>query len=393
MFLAQLRLTQFRNFRSQELEFERPITVLQGPNGAGKTNFLDSVCYLATCKSHKSQTDPHSIHSDAPAGSLAYFEIRAAVRDSRGDTQDLRVFFGPGQADGRPRKLLEANGARQRAVDMMGRLRVILFIPQDTQLLSGGPGLRRRALDIALCQIDRAYFAQLLQYQQVLRERNALLKQLRLRGNLSAVQVEQETGYWDDALVRTGAAVMSARASWLELLAHGARPYHARMTENREELSLDYRPSVRLAGELSVNPASASVSDWEAAFQTRLQESLADDLGRASTGAGPHRDNVDFRSNSLSLSEYGSRGQQRTAIVAYRLAEVGGVAERSGAAPVLLLDDVMSELDAARQATVVDAVRRVDQVIMTTTDWEQFPGDFLDEASLWNLREGLLQPA
>lgn len=392
MFLTQIKLTQFRNFKEQELDFQQPFTVLQGPNGAGKTNFLDSICYLATCKSHKSQTDSHSINSEVASPALSFFEIRGTVQDVAGNEQSLRVFYGPGE--GRVFKVFEANGLRQRAVDMMGRLRVILFIPNDTRLLSEGPGLRRRALDITLCQMDKKYFRHLLQYQRLMRERNALLKQLRQQGGgLSSARLEQETAYWNESLVQQGAEVMRARAGWVRLLSGKAQPYHARMTSQKEVLRMEYRPSVRASSSKEEDLAELSLAEWEEAFRSRLQESLASDLARAATSAGPHRDNVEFRSNDLLLSEFGSRGQQRTAIVAYRLAEVEGIRERCQEAPLLLLDDVMSELDQTRQGTVVEAVLKASQVVMTTTDWNQFPRKFLDQATCWQVREGMLQPA
>ncbi len=393
MFLTRLKLTQFRNFAEQELVFDRPFTVLQGPNGAGKTNFLDSICYLATCKSHKSQTDSHSINRAASSPALSFFEIQGTVRDPDGYEQALRVFYGPGQTDDRERKILEADGLRRRAMDMMGRLRVILFIPNDTRLLSEGPSVRRRALDITLCQTDKTYFGDLLQYQRVMRERNALLKRLRQQGNgVGGKRLTQETAYWNEALVHHGAKVMQARAGWLRLLAAKAPSYQAQMTGGMEELGLTYKPSVRATPSHVEDLAEVSRADWEEAFVRRLQESLATDLTRAATGVGPHRDNVEFRSNGLLLSEYGSRGQQRTAIVAYRLAEAAGIEERCQEAPLLLLDDVMSELDPMRQATVVETVHKANQVIMTTTDWDQFPQIFLESAACWTVRDGALQP-
>ena len=392
MFLTHINLTQFRNFAAQELKFEQPFTILQGPNGAGKTNFLDSICYLATCKSHKSQTDSHSINNEVTSPALSFFEIRGRVQDLAGNEQLLRVFYGPGE--GRSIKIFEADGLRQRAVDMMGRLRVILFIPNDTRLLSEGPGLRRRALDITLCQMDKGYFGHLLQYQRLMRERNALLKQLRqLGGGLASSRLEQETAYWNDSLVQEGAKVMQARAGWLRLLSARAQPYHARMTGEKEVLRLEYRPSVRATSSKEEDLAEVTLAEWEDAFANRLRESLSADLTRAATSAGPHRDNVEFRSNGLLLSEFGSRGQQRTAIVAYRLAEVEGIKELCQEAPLLLLDDVLSELDQTRQATVVEAVLKASQVVMTTTDWNQFPRKFLDQAMCWQIKEGKLQPA
>ncbi len=394
MFLTHLKLTQFRNFTEQEVTFDQPFTVLQGPNGAGKTNFLDSICYLATCKSHKSQTDSHSINSEVKSAALSFFEIRGTVRYPAGHEQSLRVFYGPGQTEGKDRKLLEADGLRQRAMDMMGRLRAILFIPNDTRLLSEGPSVRRRALDITLCQVDREYFGALLQYQRVMRERNALLKLLRQKaGALPAMRLEQETAYWNESLARWGAKVMQTRATWLQLLATEAQTYHAQMTGQAEVLDLVYRPSIRVDAAQDRELAEVPEVAWQEAFTHRLQESLSSDLMRANTSSGPHRDNVEFRSNDLLLSEFGSRGQQRTAIVAYRLAEVAGIKARCQEAPLLLLDDVLSELDQTRQGTVVAAVQESSQVIMTTTAWKQFPTEFLKNATRWEVRDGTLQPA
>ena len=390
MFLSRLQLTQFRNFLQLDLALDQPFTVLQGPNGAGKTNLLDAICFLATSRSHKSQADSQSVHAGAASDALSFFEIAGTVVDDAGAVQNLRVFYGPRHAPGKESKILEGNGERLRALDLMGRLRAILFIPNDTRLIAEGPGVRRRALDITLCQIDRQYFRSLLRYQRILRERNALLKNLRADPvAVAPARLEEETAFWNRALARHGAQVMRARAQWLQLLAAQAAPYHAQMTQGQERLALTYRPSVRLP-DADLTQADASV--WESAFAGKLQETLPRDFARAQTSTGPHRDDFEFRSNDLLLSDFGSRGQQRTAIVAYRLAEAEGIRTRCREAPLLLLDDVMSELDETRRGTVVEAVQTLDQVIMTTTDWDHYPRRFLAQAACWKVRSGALQP-
>lgn len=397
MFLSHLHLTWFRNFQGLDLPLEQPLTVLQGPNGAGKTNLLDSICYLATSRSHKSQSDAQSVHVGIQADAIPYFEIAGKVVDRNGLAQTLRVYYGPREVQGQVAKMLQADGTRLRAVDLMGRLRAVLFIPADTSLIADGPGIRRRHLDITLCQIDRVYFQALLRYQRILRERNALLKNLRAAGQFASSRVEQEMHFWDGELVRLGGMVISQRAQWLQVLEEKARPYHTQMTLGQEQLDLAYRPSVRPPGsrrtETARDWAGIKAEEWQENFTRRLQETLSTDLARAATSVGPHRDDFDFRSNDLPLGKFGSRGQQRTAIVAYRLAEVEGIRARCQEAPLLLLDDVMSELDQTRQGMVVKAIRALDQVIVTTTDWTHYPDDFLDQAARWKVRAGTVQPA
>ncbi len=397
MFLSRLQLTHFRNFHHLDLRLDQPFTILQGPNGAGKTNLLDSICYLATSRSHKSQTDAQSIAADVSRDSIPYFQIEGLVRNGAGSDQILRVYFGPRELRGRVSKVLQVNGERLTARNLMGRLRAVLFIPEDTRLVSEGPGVRRRYLDITLCQVDRAYFDALLQYQKVLKNRNALLKQLRASGyGADSFRVGDETRFWDESLIQYGVEVTHRRAQWLQQLVGIARSYHARMTHDQEYLDLVYRPSIRPRGSPEAKwqePAGITLEEWRASFSQRLQDSLQRDLGRSATSVGPHRDDFLFRSNDLLLGEFGSRGQQRTAVIAYRLAEVEGIRQQCQEAPLLLLDDVMSELDEIRRHTVVEAIDALDQVIMTTTDWSHYSDDFLGQATCWKVRNGTLTPA
>ncbi len=397
MFLSRLQLTHFRNFHYLDLAFDRAFTVLQGPNGAGKTNLLDAVCYLATSRSHKSQTDAQSIATDVSRESIPYFQIEGHVQDGAGLSQLLRVYYGPRELRGRVAKILQANGERLPARNLMGRLRAVLFIPEDTRLVSEGPGVRRRYLDITLCQVDRNYFDALLQYQKVLKQRNALLKQLRAAGHVSdTARVTAETRFWDESLIRYGVEVTYRRAQWLQQLVAIARSYHTRMTHDREYLDLVYRPSIRPRGSQDAKwqePVGITREEWQESFGQRLHDALFRDLGQSATSVGPHRDDFLFRSNDLLLSEFGSRGQQRTAVIAYRLAEVEGIRQQCRESPLLLLDDVMSELDDVRRTTVVEVIRSLDQVIMTTTDWSHYTDDFLGQASCWKVRNGTLVPA
>ncbi len=397
MFLSHLQLTRFRNFQHLDLAFAQPFTVLQGPNGAGKTNLLDSICYLATSRSHKTQTDAQSLATEDRHGTIPYFQIEGQVCTGTGVQQRLCVYYGPRALRGQVTKILQVDGERVTARNLMGHLRAVLFIPEDTQLVAAGPGVRRRYLDITLCQVDQDYFDALLQYQKVLKNRNALLKRLQVAGHRTAAPaVRQELRFWDETLIQHGAAVTLRRAHWLQQIVESARSYHTRMTDGREQLDLIYRPAIQPRGSQDAkwqNPACITLAEWQTAFGQHLQNALSRDLGQSATSVGPHRDDFLFRSNDLLLGKFGSRGQQRTAVIAYRLAEVERIRQQCREAPLLLLDDVMSELDEIRRTTVVEALEALDQVIMTTTDWSHYTDEFLGQAACWKVCQGTLTAA
>jgi DNA replication and repair protein RecF len=394
MVLQQVELRQFRNFRHVELDFQASCTLVQGPNGAGKTNLLDAICFLALSKSLRSQTDRQSVHDGLDPKEPKYFDLRAKTANSAG-RHDLRVFFGAGRLGPALAKHLFVDGMEVSAAHMLGHLKVVLVEPEDTRLVSDGPKLRRRALDVALCQLDPQYIHHLVQYRKVLATRNALLAQA--RGQTTAPPAfMRQLEFLNEQLAAEGVRVMRQRAAWIQRVSRHAEQAQARLTSSGEVLSVRYRPSARVdfddKGTTASTGNEAENEEQRSQFRCALEEGLSTELERGFTMAGPHRDDVVFLNDGRSLGKFGSRGQQRTGILAWRLAEAQAIRELTGEFPLLLLDDVMSELDESRRTRVCEAMADAAQVVAVTPDWGHYPKTMKDTAQCLEIRKGVLAP-
>jgi DNA replication and repair protein RecF len=296
-------------------------------------------------------------------------------------------------------------------MDLVGLLRAVLFLPEDIKLVDGSPGERRRYLDIALCQIDRTYFHALAEYNKVLAQRNSLLKTLREQNaRLNAESTEAQLSFWDEKLIHYGALVIVRRHHFLAQLEIGASERHTELSGGREQLQLHYVPSfnpgcfseieyAQLAAEhfsanlLHISHVPLDVSTVAALFQTKLRNRRSREVAAGNTLYGPHRDDLRFVANGRDLRAYGSRGQQRTAALALKLAELQVSTAVTGVAPLLLLDDVMSELDEQRRSTLLAALEGVKQALITTTDWNDFTPEFRTRAQLLQVRSGMVEVA
>ena len=397
MVLRRLELKQFRNFRHLELDFQAPCTLVQGPNGAGKTNLLDAICFLALSKSLRSQTDRQSVHDGLGPKEPQYFDLRAETEDAAGTGHVLRVFFGAGRLGPAMAKHLFLDGIEVAASRMLGHLKVVLVEPEDTRLVSDGPKRRRRALDVTLCQLDARYMHHLVRYRKVLATRNALLAQWRGRSATPPPAFTRQMEFLDKQLAAEGVQVMRRRAAWIQRVSRHAEQAQARLTANGDPLSVRYRPSATVDFEdgEGVSETDNDVEDeaLRTQFRCALEEALGTELERGFTMAGPHRDDVVFLNDGRSLGKFGSRGQQRTGVLAWRLAEAQAIRELTGEFPLLLLDDVMSELDESRRARVCEAMAEASQVVAATPDWGHYPQAMRASAQCLEIREGVLAPA
>jgi DNA replication and repair protein RecF len=325
MLLSRLTLHHFRNYQHLELSFDTPLTLLQGQNAQGKTNLLEAIFMLATSK---------AVH----AGQEREIAIEVLLTQ-RGDLYTKQV---------------KINGAARRALDLVGLLRAVLFLPADIQLVDGGPGERRHYLDVALCQLDRGYCRALAAFQQVLQQRNSLLKRLREQAaNPAAPAVDAQLAFWDEKLAQQGAAIVVRRQAFLQELAPLAAERHRELSGQREALSLHYLPSFNPGGLSDAEFERARDGLWvpppcvldpagvSAAYLRKLASRRSREVAAGVTLYGPQRDDLRFEANGRDLRTYGSRGQQRSAALALKLAEVQVMAA-AGSAPLLLLDDVMS---------------------------------------------------
>jgi DNA replication and repair protein RecF len=335
------------------------VNLFIGANGQGKTNLLEAVAMLALSSSPRSRRELELIGPVAPMS-----RIEAEV-ESAGVKAELAITLTV-EGD-RARRVIEVDGVRRRAFDLPGRFRVTLFWPDDLGLVKAGPELRRRFLNQMLVQVEPGYARALAGLKRVLEQRNSLLK--KIAGGEEAGDVLEA---WDQELVRIGGEVVAARgAAVLELEPEAAR-YHAEIAAG-ESLEIRYEgPPENLA---------------EAVYNSR-----AEDLRRGSTTIGPHRDDIRVLLGGQEARAYASQGQQRTAVVSLKLAEAALVTRRTGQRPVLLLDDVLSELDAERRAALLRQVAEGGQVIITSAEAGPFPPDLMASAMVWMVSRGRIQP-
>jgi DNA replication and repair protein RecF len=288
------------------------------------------------------------------------------------------------------------NGVRRRVSDLAGGLHAVLFLPQDLRVLEGPPSERRQHLDSSLAQADTAYAEALSEYGKVLAQRNALLRQLGEQGNQTS-----QLSFWDEELAEHGANLIRGRALALAEQDRLAAPIHHDLTRGRETLRLEYMPSYDpLPPSTQLGLPLQAVPDRTVINRQTIRDGLlralegqrSEDLARGSTSLGPHRDDFRFTSNGIDLRAYGSRGQNRTAMLALKLAEVEWLHQRTSEWPVLLLDEVLAELDGERRQDLLQRVTDLPQAMVTTADLEMFDKEFRRRAAMWHISAGALRP-
>jgi DNA replication and repair protein RecF len=332
--------------------------VFIGANGQGKTNLLEAVAMLALSASPRSRRDIEVVGPVAPAS-----RIEAEV-ESGGSVVELAIALNI-EGD-RARRTIDVDGARRRAFDLPGHFRVTLFWPDDLGLVKAGPELRRRFLNQMLVQVEPGYARALSGLKRVLEQRNSLLKKM-AAGEGGGDVLEA----WDEELIRIGGEVSAARAKAVRELQPEAARCHSEIASG-ERLEIEYQgPPEDLA--------------------EAVHNSLAEDLRRGSTTIGPHRDDLRVVLDGREARAYGSQGQQRTAVVSLKLAEAALVARRTGERPVLLLDDVLSELDGDRRAALLAQVVGGGQVIITSVEAGPFPSELISRARVWSVVAGGIQ--
>ncbi len=399
MYLTYLGLNNFRNYTRLALDLPDGPVLLVGDNAQGKTNLLEAIYFLATTRSSFARAERQVINwYTLERDPFPFARLEGHIK--RGDTlSKMDITLLPGD-NGRIHKEMRLNGVKKRALDVVGHLNAVLFLPEDIDLVTGAPSGRRRYLDLTLCQIDPTYCRALTQYSQTLTQRNALLKQLADRQSHP-----DELLFWDEQLAALGATLIVIRRDTIATLDGLARSAYRQLTGEQENLQLYYAPSfdpdrrpmpdyqrpLSLEEMWSRGPQPLSEADVKEAFQGELQQSRKEEIARGVTVIGPHRDDLHFVVDGIDMTLYGSRGQQRTAALALKLAEVDLMAQATGESPILLLDDVMSELDANRRARVISLVDGVQQSILTATDWGDFPDEFRNRSHTWQVQAGELR--
>ena len=356
MQITELTLRSYRSYETLHLAFDPGVQIFLGANAQGKTNIIEALYYAAFGRSHRTSSDAELIRVGADG---AYIALSFRRHDVPGA---LSFTFARGA-----RRRIEYAGENLRQRDLVGILPMVLFSPEDLFLVKGAPALRRRYLDAELSQASPAYYGELLRYTRILKQRNAVLKDIRER-----LAAPDDLPPWDAQLARSAAYIVTRRIAAVAQLGALSARVQAVLAAG-EELALAYEIAGAGAEDFAEDDMTEALHVW---YNKMLCEGRARDIARAATGVGPHLDDLVLRVGGMSLRSYGSQGQQRTGALALKLAELFYLQENIGEAPILLLDDVMSELDADRRRALLDFIRHEHiQTFITATDAAYFPAE------------------
>ena len=339
MFVESIELNNYRNFDSLKVEFSPGVNIFFGDNAQGKTNLLESIYVSGTLRSHRGSRDKELIRFGE-------------------DEAHIRLFFRKDSLSHRLDVHLKKNKSKGVAVDgvpvrrsgeLLGMMHIVFFSPEDLNIIKNGPGERRRFLDLELCQLDKIYLTDLASYNHIVNQRNKLLKDLSVQPSL-----KDTLDIWDIQMAEYGRKIIDKRSEFIKELNETVRKIHGNLTGGLEELNVIYEPDCT-AEKLE----STICANRERDMRMRL------------TSAGPHRDDLCVMANGIDIRKYGSQGQQRTAALSLKLSEIYIVKRKIKDTPVLLLDDVLSELDSSRQNYLLDSISDI-QTLITCTGLDDF---------------------
>jgi DNA replication and repair protein RecF len=402
MQINHLSLTNFRNYGRLELDLPAGATLLHGANAQGKTNLLEAIYYLATSRSPHADQDQELINWEAggPDDLVVVGRLTAQVEGQNGrQLIEMRLIREQRGRSVSFRREALVDRRKVRLMDLLGHLRVVLFLPEDVQIITGPPSGRRRYLDVTLCQTDAAYCRALSSYNKLLEQRNALLRRIVEMG-----QGRDMLSVYDEKMVQLACQIFTRRATFLtELGREAQRLHYERLTNEQETIRLRYLPRWQSSSTNGAEQtAAAQRGAWLYEERGRLKEIMSEfsqslkgaqeqDLARGASSIGPHRDDWLFEVNGRDLGRYGSRGQQRTAILSLKLAEIEWMTAVTGDVPILLLDEVAAELDENRRALLLNYVQNANQALLTATDLGMFTATFLQEATTMYVTQGQIE--
>jgi DNA replication and repair protein RecF len=364
--VRSLSLIGFRSYEHLEISLSDGPHVIVGRNAAGKTNLLEALVVLSTGRSHRSGGDVELVRWGSQ-----FARSGAVVRTADRDMELEVVIAAVPMAGGRKR--IRVNGVNRRATALSPVLRMVLFAPEDMLLVVGSPSLRRNLLDALVSQREPSAAAVMSTYARALTQRNSLLR--RLREELGS---PEELRYWDGVIVESGGRILDWRHETLEQLARPLAEAHAEIAPGEPELALRY------VSNAEGHPGETRTD----ALRRRLTETAEKEIWNGATLVGPHRDDLVFTSDGRELTLFASRGQQRTAILALKLAELDLLAALDGRPPLLLLDDVFSELDPDRRAHLVRRIGSLPQALVTTTTADDLDPALVAASSVWQVTPG-----
>lgn len=339
MIIKSLELQNFRNYNILQLDFDSGTNIFYGDNAQGKTNILEAIFMTATTKSHKSSKDQDMIQFGHEEAHIRSYLFKDEI------TRQVDMHLRKGKTKG-----IAIDSQRiKKAADLMGLLNVVFFSPEDLSIIKNGPAERRRFIDIELCQLDSFYLYNLNHYNKIINQRNKLLKDLSVNPGL-----RETLSIWDSQLVSFGSKVVERREIFISQLCDMIRELHMKLSGGKEEIKIVYEKNVEIDD-----------------FEEKLRRNQEKDIILKQSTVGPHRDDIVFIVNGVDIRKFGSQGQQRTAALSLKLSEIELVKKSIKDTPVLLLDDVLSELDSSRQNYLLSSIGDV-QTIITCTGLDEF---------------------
>lgn len=355
MVIKSLELSNFRNYDFLNIEFDKGTNILFGDNAQGKTNILESIYLCATTKSHKGSKDKDIINFNAEEAHIRTYlnknedEIRIDMHLRKSKSKGIAI-----------------DGTRiKRAAELLGIMNVVFFSPEDLSIIKNGPAERRRFVDMELCQLDSFYLYNLNHYNRIVNQRNKLLKDLYLNPSL-----RETLNIWDSQLASFGSKIIERRFAFVEQLNEIISDIHSKLSGGRENLKIVYEPDVA-----------------EAFFEEELKKNQERDIRLKMTSVGPHRDDFSFMVGDIDIRKFGSQGQQRTAALSLKLSEIELVKKMTKDTPILLLDDVLSELDSNRQNYLLNSIGDI-QTIITCTGLDDFVNNRFEINRVFNVVNG-----
>ncbi|HEY4551553.1 MAG TPA: DNA replication/repair protein RecF [Bacillaceae bacterium] len=369
MYIEELELTNYRNYKELSVTFENNVNVILGENAQGKTNVMESIYVLGMAKSHRTSNDKDLIRWDAE-----YAKIKGRVQKSRGSVPLELTISKKG-------KKARFNHIEQKKLSQyIGNMNVVMFAPEDLHLVKGSPQVRRRFIDMEIGQVSPVYLHDMSQFQKILQQRNHYLKQLQIKKQSDRTFLEVLTEQYIEVAVK----VIRKRFEFIRLLEEWAQPIHAGISRGLETLNIQYKPSIEVS----------ESTDWSkmiGVFEEKFQSVREREIDRGVTLIGPHRDEMFFFVNERDVQTFGSQGQQRTTALSVKLAEIELIHSEIGEYPILLLDDVLSELDDFRQSHLLNTIKGKVQTFVTTTTVDGIDHQTLREATTFSVRGGVME--
>ncbi|MFC4024175.1 DNA replication/repair protein RecF [Oceanobacillus longus] len=366
MHIEQLQLKNYRNYETLDISFDDKVNVIIGANAQGKTNLMEAIYVLAFTKSHRTPREKELIQWEKD-----YAKIEGRIT-KRTQSIPLEIIVS---SKGKKAKL---NRLEQRRLsDYIGAINVVMFAPEDLTLVKGPPQIRRRFIDMELGQIQPRYIYHLGQYQKILKQRNHLLKQMQRKDNPDLTMLDVLT----EQLIEHAATLLERRFVFLELLRKWARPIHHGISRELESLEIHYSATIEVSEE-------ANKEKIGNIYIEKFHELKQKEIERGTTLIGPHRDDLLFYVNGKDVQTYGSQGQQRTTALSVKLAEIELIYQEVGEYPILLLDDVLSELDDFRQSHLLNTIQGRVQTFVSTTSVDGINHETLKQAELFRVSDG-----